>query len=103
MTHSHKLVFVNDKGKRIGQDHPRAKLTDRDVDQIFELHALGLGYARIAGKFDDITGGISKYTVRDVITGRRRGQVPYAQRKVLVRAVERVWLPALPEEFLNAT
>ena len=96
---NYKLVFVNDKGKRIGQDHQRAKLTDRDVDQIFELHAMGLGYARIASKFDDIAGGISKSAVAHIIQGRKRGQVPYAQRKVPVRAVELAWLPALPEEF----
>ena len=94
-----KMVFINDKHKRIGQDHPRAKLSDRDVDQIFELSELGLSYAKIAGKFDDIPGGISKSTVRDVLKGRRRGQMPFAQIKVLVRAVRKAWLPALPEEF----
>lgn len=94
-----KLVFINDKHKRIGQDHHRSKLSDADIDQIHALADMGLGYARIAAKFDDIPGGISKATVRDVLKGRRRGQIPFAQIKVLVRAVERAWLPALPEEF----
>jgi hypothetical protein len=99
---TYKLVFVNDRGRRIGQDHHRAKLSDRDIDQIFELRELGLSYSQIAGKFDDIEGGISKETVRDVLKGRRRGQVPFATKKVLVRALECVWLPALPEEFPSA-
>jgi hypothetical protein len=96
---THKLVLVNEAGRRIGQDHHRAKLSNRDVDQIFELRELGLSYTQIASKFDDIEGGVGRRTVRDILNGKRRGQVPYATRKVLVRAVELAWLPALPEEF----
>lgn len=99
MTANYKLVLVNEAGRRIGQDHHRAKLTDDDINQIFALRELGLSYSKIAGKFDDIEGGISKATVRDVLTGRRRAQIPFATRKVLVQALERIWLPALPEEF----
>jgi hypothetical protein len=99
ITHSYKFVLVNDQGRRIGQDHHRAKLTDVDVDQIFMLREYGLSYSQIAGKFDDIEGGISKETVRDVLKGRRRGQVPFATKKVLVRASAVLWLPALANEF----
>lgn len=34
---AHRVVKVNDKGARIGEDHPRAKLTDHDVDLILAL------------------------------------------------------------------
>lgn len=95
----YKLVFVNAHGKRIGQDHHRAKLTDADIDQIFELREAGLSYLEIANKFDDITDGISRSTIRDILKGRRRGQLPVATKRVLVRAIELTWGPALPEEF----
>ena len=96
---TYKLVFVNERGKRIGQDHHRAKLTDADIDLIFELREAKLSYLEIARKFDDIPGGISKATVRDVLSGRRRAQLPAATKRVLVRSIEQVWSPALPEEF----
>lgn len=99
----HNLVLVNEAGKRIGQSHHRAKLTDADVEQIFALREFGLSYVKIAGKFDDIEGGISKETVRDILTGRTRWQVPFATRRVPVTDLEPVWLPALPEEFVDAS
>jgi len=95
----YKSVFVNALGKRIGEDHHRAKLTDLDIDLVFELREAGLSYSEIAGKFDDIPGGISKATIRDVLKGRRRGQLPFATKRVLVRSIEDMFTPALPEEF----
>jgi hypothetical protein len=95
----YKLVFVNERGKRIGQDHHRAKLTDADIDQIFYLREAGLSYLEIARKFDDVVGGISRSTIRDILKGRRRGQLPAATKRVLVRSIELAWTPALPEEF----
>lgn len=94
-----KLVFINDKGKRIGEGHHRAKLTDADVDLIFELREAGLSYRVIAGKFDDIEGGISKSHVRYILKGRHRAQVPAATKRVLVRSIEVAWGVARPEEF----
>jgi hypothetical protein len=96
---TYKLVFVNDKGKRIGEDHHRAKLTDADVELVFELREAGLSYAQIAGKFDDIPGGIAKSTIRDILTGRKRAQVPAATKRVLVRSIELAWGVASPNEF----
>jgi hypothetical protein len=66
------LVGLTETGQRVGETHHRAKLTDADVEQILALHAQGLGYRRIAAKLDDIAGGISRGTVRDVIKLRRR-------------------------------
>jgi DNA invertase Pin-like site-specific DNA recombinase len=96
---SFKLVFVNDKGKRIGEGHHRAKLTDKDIDLVFELRDMGLSYSTIAGKFDDIPGGVSRSTVRKILKGQTRAQVPAATKRVLVRALELAFDPASPDEF----
>jgi DNA-binding NarL/FixJ family response regulator len=63
------LVALNDKGRRIGEAHPRAKLLDREIDLVFELHDAGLSYAQIAAKMD-----MSKSGVQKIINGSRRGQ-----------------------------
>lgn len=70
-----KLVGFNDKGKRCGETHHRAKLSDADVDLILYLHIEGLTFTAIAAKFDDgMT--ISKSTVRDICRGKIRAQYP---------------------------
>ena len=66
-----KYIGVSEKGRVVGEDHPRAKLTNHDVDLICELHDAGVGYGEIARKFD-----ISKGSVRDFVKGRRRNQYP---------------------------
>lgn len=72
---SKKQVAVNARGYRIGETHHRAKLADADIELILYLREEGLTYAQIASKFDDgLT--VSKSTVRDVIKGRIRGQLP---------------------------
>lgn len=46
-------IAVNEIGRRIGESHPKAKLTDRDIDLIRELHeGHGMGYKTIARKFE---------------------------------------------------
>jgi hypothetical protein len=69
------IVAVNSEGRRIGDSHPRAKLTDAEVEAILELRDFGLSYAAIAAKWDD-TVRISKSTVRDICKGLTRGQIP---------------------------
>lgn len=64
-----KLIGVNENGLRVGETHHRAKLSDHDIDLIRELHEEGLGYRRIAEKFE-----VSWLTVRDIVKCRRRGQ-----------------------------
>lgn len=70
-----RLIKVNDGGRRIGEDHHRAKLSDADVELVLRLHEGGLGYARIAQKFDDIPGGVAKSTIRDICTAQTRAQL----------------------------
>lgn len=72
-----KLVSLNENGRRIGESHPRAKLLDREVDQVLALLEAGLSYAAVAIKFD-----VSKSCVAHIATGRRRSQV--AERSVRV-------------------
>lgn len=96
---TYKLVLVNENGKRIGEDHHRAKLTNADIELVFYLREAGLSYKAIAEKFDDIPGGISREAVRDILKGRRRAQVPAATKRVLVRAIQIAWHPASPNEF----
>lgn len=61
---------VNDIGRRIGEDHPRAKLLDREIDMVFELREAGYTLAAIAEKFD-----VSKGCIWKILVGMRRGQV----------------------------
>lgn len=71
-----RFVWVNDSGMRVGETHQRAKLTDADVQMILELRDAGLSYRCIAAKFDDVPGGVSKSTVRDICRGITRAQIP---------------------------
>lgn len=60
---------VNEAGLRVGEDHPRAMLTDHDVELIRQLADGGMLYRDIARKFD-----ISKFTVGRICRFERRGQ-----------------------------
>lgn len=61
------------RGNLVGQHHPRARLTDHDVDLIRALHEGedGLGYRVIARKFE-----VSVRTVRDICHYQRRATTP---------------------------
>lgn len=69
-------ICVNAQGRRIGEDHHRAKLSNSDIDLILELRDEGLSYEAIARKMDHVPNGIAKSTVRDICTGRIRAQLP---------------------------
>lgn len=62
-----KLIGVNDRGLRVGQDHQRAKLSDAAVELIRQLHEGGMSYRVIAEKFD-----ISKAQVCYICRYKRR-------------------------------
>lgn len=64
------VVAHADSGRVTGQGHPRAKLTDADIDMIRALHEDGdspLGYRQIARKFE-----VSVRTVRSICAYKRR-------------------------------
>lgn len=64
-----KLVALNENGRKIGESHPRAKLTDAEVALMLELRDEGFSYAWLAGKFD-----VSKSCARWICAGRNRNQ-----------------------------
>lgn len=66
-----RLVGVNAKGRRVGETHNCAVLTDRDVELIFELREEAWGYRRLAAKFD-----CSKTLIRKILKGKVRCQHP---------------------------
>lgn len=67
-------IQVNDRGPKghpVGQDHPRAELTDHEVELMRQQYEEGLmGYRALARIwFDDV----KRYThVRDIVKFRRR-------------------------------
>lgn len=91
-----RLLAVNDGGHVIGEQHPRAKLTDRQVDQILdalekrdrlvlEMRAAGatvgaihraIRLARVSEMALARLHGVSRRTVRDIYEGRIRCQMP---------------------------
>jgi len=71
------MVGVNEKNRRVGDSHHNARLTDHEVDLIFELHGQGYGYRKLAAKFE-----VCKSTVRSILKGWSRNQVASAWRAV---------------------
>lgn len=63
------VVMVNECGSRIGQDHPGAKLTDHEVELMRKLYEQGMGYKRLAQRFE-----ASIRTVRGIVQYKRRAQ-----------------------------
>lgn len=70
-----RLVGVNDQGFRVGQDHQRAKLSDRNVDQVLELFADGVQQRVIAEKME-----VSLSLVKKICQRIRRVQRPVRYR-----------------------
>jgi hypothetical protein len=69
-------VGVNDAGRRVGESHQNAKLSDDDVRLILELHSYhGLGYGALAKKFE-----ASKATIQKICNGSRRAKAPVRYR-----------------------
>lgn len=65
-----RMVAVNERGQRIGESHPRAVLTDHEVELLLELRAEGFSYGWLARKFE-----VHKQTVAKICTGTRRSQI----------------------------
>lgn len=97
-----RTISINATGRRIGEDHHNAKLTDGDVENIRRMldererfveqlkaagygrdqirHApkfVGLDIRSIAAKFD-----VAPSTVQDIRTGRRRAQHPAKSKTI---------------------
>ena len=65
----HRWIALNSSGRRIGQEHPRAKFTDREVELTLQLREQGLSLSEIARKME-----VSKSTVSRWVNGTSRGQ-----------------------------
>lgn len=76
-----KTVAVNEAGRRVGEDHPGAKLTNAEVECIRELHETeGLGYGLLAVKFE-----LSKSAIAKICRYERRAQFAVRVKAVLAR------------------
>lgn len=61
-------VAVDQAGLRIGETHPNAKLTDREVDEIRDLREIaGWGYEQLASTYN-----VPKVTIQMICTYQRR-------------------------------
>jgi predicted transcriptional regulator len=63
-------VAFNEKGRRVGDSHPMAKLTDHEVELVLSLIDGGMTVRQVADKFE-----VSKSCIWHIITGRRRCQI----------------------------
>lgn len=69
-------IAYNDRGRRIGSGHPRAKFTDADVEHVLMLRTTGMTAREIADKME-----MSESTVRSYIRGVRRSQPPMSWKR----------------------
>lgn len=68
-----KLVGVNEQGRRVGESHKDAKISDHEVELIRVLHEVERwGYRRLA-KWS----GLGKTTVRKICNYQIRVQKPF--------------------------
>lgn len=59
------LVHRAPSGHRCGESHPRARLSDGDIERIRALHDQhGLGYARLAGIYRLSVSGVRSIVLR---------------------------------------
>lgn len=65
-----RTIYTNERGNRVGESHPNAKLTDAEVAQLLALREAGWSYGRLAAVFE-----VSKSAVRWYCTGGRRCQL----------------------------
>lgn len=71
------LVGVNERGRRVGQGHPRSKYSDDTVAVIKRLLAEGVKRSAVAMLL-----GIPYSTIRAIANGRRRNQEPWDFKEV---------------------
>lgn len=72
-----KIVAVSAKGVRIGEDSPRARYTNAEVDQVFMLRREGYSFSKVAEIMD-----MPKSTVWAICSGLMRATVPARYKRV---------------------
>jgi hypothetical protein len=68
MTAQQDLSMPKRKGHRRGEKHPRAKLTDHEVDLLIELRESGMSFSLISEKME-----VSRQHAWKIWHGLRRG------------------------------
>ena len=76
MTVKKKGVQVNERGLRIGESHPKAKLTDAEVESLLDDREAGMSLGNLALKW-----GMSKSGVKAIVDGRNRCHVGTTELK----------------------
>lgn len=71
------LAAVNERGSPVGEDHPRAELTDHEVSLVLELREDGFSLGWLARKFE-----VSKSCVQKICDGTRRSVAPTTYRRI---------------------
>jgi hypothetical protein len=75
-----RTVALNENGKRIGDGHPRAVLSDAQVDRIRDLHEdHNLSYQQLAEMFS-----VPKTTIASICQYARRAQTPFGWKTLKV-------------------
>ena len=72
-------VAINERGLVIGEDHPRAVLTDHEVDLLLELRDEPMSYGKLAVIFE-----VSKSCVAKICRGEHRSQIAVGYRRARV-------------------
>lgn len=70
------LVPINDRGRVIGEDHPRSRFSDREIGLMRDLYEGGCGPSEIARAFDT-----TKRYVLKVVNYEVRAQTPSGYRR----------------------
>jgi ribosome-binding protein aMBF1 (putative translation factor) len=71
------IVRVNERGRRIGESHHKAMLSDHEVELMRAMREDGLSFDTLAKIFE-----CAKSTVADICHGRIRNQRPAEVRRV---------------------
>lgn len=75
-----RLIATNDRGYRIGESHPNAKITDKEVEEIRDLHEFAsMGYTEIARNY-----GVKKSIIAEICRYEKRVQTVFDWKKVRV-------------------
>lgn len=72
-----RIVAVNERGCRIGEDHQRAKLSNHEVDLMRELRDAGWSYGKLSEKFE-----VTKMCAWRICTYQLRAQSMVAYKAV---------------------
>ena len=76
------LIGLNEDGRRVGQSHPKARLTDDEVEKMRVLReGLRVPYHRLAELFE-----VSVFTVVKICQYARRNQVVFREKEVNLNA-----------------